>query len=311
MVFKDKEMDVFIGNLSFATSYFSKSGNKEEISEKIDISSLPSQIFNDKIKDILYLCQKKRLLVVFVIVNHEIVGLFSINTYTNLRHEARGVIKFLKRDFGIDSFILSGDAVDSVIEAGKSLNISEQRCLGGKSAKAKRIILNNLKENGTKRVSMMGDGLNDCLSLAEADYGISFNASNQLNVISSDVIFVKEDLSLFFTLLKLSKYTNIFIWINLFWAFAYNIVMIPIATGFLTKYVGFELNPITSSIAQLVSDLLIIATSFVLRFFSFDDHKKRKALKTFKEINSEKNQEKADKMRSSDDDDESIYLLKY
>ncbi len=134
----------------------------------------------------------------------------------------------------------------------------------------KKKILQDLKNKNKNFVLMIGDGINDVLSLTEANYGISFNANSQLNLIASDIIFIKEDLRLILSLLKLSKLTFVFIWINIFWAFVYNIVMIPIVSGVFYKYSEFLMSPTISSLSMLCSSLLIIFTSNLLRLFNID-----------------------------------------
>jgi Cu+-exporting ATPase len=117
---------------------------------------------------------------------------------------------------------------------------------------------------------MIGDGINDILSLSEADFGISFNANSQLNLIASDIIFIKNDLNLVPKLLKLSKYTHILLWTNIFWAFAYNLFMIPITAGVFHHFWSFEMSPTVSSLSMLSSSLLIILTSNLLRLVNLD-----------------------------------------
>ena len=118
---------------------------------------------------------------------------------------------------------------------------------------------------------MIGDGVNDILSLSEADFGISFNSNSQLNLIASDIIFVKQDLRLILSLLKLSKLTYIFIWINLFWACIYNLSMLPIASGLFHFFWKVEITPTGSSFSMLCSSLLILITANTLRLFKLND----------------------------------------
>ena len=88
---------------------------------------------------------------------------------------------------------------------------------------------------------MIGDGLNDILSLSEADFGISFNASSNLNLISSDFIFLEKNLKLLLSLIKISNLSYYFTWLNIFWAFIYNIIMVPFAGGYFYFITDFQL----------------------------------------------------------------------
>ena len=84
------------------------------------------------------------------------------------------------------------------------------------------------------------------------------------------MIFVKKDLRLLLSLLKLSKLTSIFIWINLFWAFVYNLCMLPIASGVFHFFWEIEMSPTASSFSMLCSSLLILLTANSLRLFNLD-----------------------------------------
>lgn len=184
----------------------------------------------------------------------------------------KGVIKYLKNELNIESYILSGDAKESVNQMGKEIEILQKNCYGALEPSTKKNILKQLKENDDS-VIMIGDGVNDVLSLSEASFGVSFNANSQLNLISSDIVIVKEDLSLIIALINISKYSYYFIWLNIFWAFFYNILMIPMSSGFLMNYIMFDISPQLSSMFMLLSSLLVILNSNFLRFIKFNSYK--------------------------------------
>ena len=96
---------------------------------------------------------------------------------------------------------------------------------------------------------MIGDGINDVVSIQEATVGVSINSQSELNIIASDVIALNENLWKIVSLFNLSKMTRLFIIVNLCWAFAYNILVIPIAAGALTS-AGFMIPPFFSSVAM-------------------------------------------------------------
>lgn len=276
---------VIIGNENFIKSLNLESNNNTNITDNKIIESLISS--NPDVSRIINKLKQEKLLSIYLIANNEIQAIFSLNTFANLRNECNGVIEELKSKYNTDSYILSGDSEDSVEEVGKNLNIPISNLYGNKSAQNKKIILNDLKNNDVNKVLMLGDGINDVLSLTEATYGISFNANSQLNMISSDIIFVKEDLTLLIVLLKLSKYTYVFIWINVFWAFFYNICMIPFTSGLLSSLIDYDISPTMSSLAQLFSDCLIVITASCMKLFIFNEFKKRNNMKTRDELNSE------------------------
>lgn len=227
---------------------------------------------SDKEKIIMNNIKKNNKSITLVIVNNAIASILSIDTVTNMRAEAKGVINYMRDELSIESYILSGDAEDSVNTMARELNISSNNTFGALQPGRKKIILNELKQNDNK-VMMIGDGVNDVLSLSEASFGVSFNATSHLNLISSDIIIVKEDLSLLIALINISHFSFYFIWVNIFWAFGYNFLMIPISSGLFEKYINIEISPQLSSFFMLLSSLLIIFNSNLLRFISFNSYK--------------------------------------
>lgn len=253
------------------TEYSIKIGNYEFVRENKHLSKLSDA--TEDIKSIYSSCIESKLNLICMSVNENINIMFSIDSSSKLRKEAKFLINFLKKDLKNNVYILSGDQQESVKEAGLRLGIDSEKCFGSVDNFTKKEILNQLKFESCNRngkVMMIGDGVNDILSLSEADFGISFNSNSQLNLIASDFIFVKQDLTLILSLLKLSKLTYVFIWINIFWASIYNICMLPIASGFLHFFWEVELSPAASSFSMLGSSLMILLTSSFLKFFKLD-----------------------------------------
>ena len=252
----------YIGNIDYYTQ------NKIAIDNMVEL------------EEMIKFINSKDLSCAIVCFDSTVIALYSIDTKNNMRLESEGVIKHLKENYNIESFILSGDNNELVKSSGEALGISKDCSFGGKNPEEKRKILKDLKNNDLFKVMMVGDGINDVLSLSEASFGVSFNPNSQLNLISSDFVIIKEDLSLIISLIEISNYTYYFIWINLFWAFAYNILMIPMATGLFSNYIDIEISPQLSSFLMLLSDLLIIFNSNLLRFVKFDSFKNKFSLQT-------------------------------
>ena len=108
-----------------------------------------------------------------------------------------------------------------------------------------------------KCVMMCGDGINDSPALTTADIGISVNTGTDIAIDSADVILIKNDLMGILDLIDISKKTIKIIKQNLFWAFFYNILMIPVAVGFFSS-IGISINPMLASIAMVISSLTVI-----------------------------------------------------
>lgn len=262
VIFDNNQFKFFIGNFDFIS--------------KFNIA------LNDELTHLYNELKNKNLNVCFIAVNNNIKLIMSIDSSSELRKEANFVVEYLQSILKREVLILSGDSEESVKEVGKRLNIKQTNCIGCADNIKKKEILNeikysnsskniqNFKLSGNNKVLMIGDGVNDILSLSEADYGISFNSNSQLNLISSDIIFVKEDLRLILSLIKLSKLTYNFIWVNIFWACIYNICMLPIASGMFHSFWKVEITPTASSFSMFCSSLLILITSNILRFFNLD-----------------------------------------
>jgi cation transport ATPase len=100
--------------------------------------------------------------------------------------------------------------------------------------------------------------------------GVSINAKSELNINAADVVVLEENLYKILTLIRLLKKGNLFININLFWAFAYNIVIMPVVAGVFYNW-DIWVSPIWSSIAMSLSSVIVVGISHMLSFFTFDD----------------------------------------
>ena len=125
-------------------------------------------------------------------------------------------------------------------------------------------VIKELKDKG-KCVMMCGDGINDSPALANADIGVSVNSGTDIAIDSSDVILTKNNLMCILNLISISKRTVRNIKQNLFWAFFYNILMIPIAMGVL-RGIGIYLTPMIASIAMMFSSITVILNSLRLKY---------------------------------------------
>ena len=196
--------------------------------------------------------------IIYVLEENKIIGLIGVKDI--IRKECRKTIKKLK-ELGIDIIMLTGDNELTAKIIAKELGIDNVISNVMPSDKTKYI--KNLKLNG-KVVAMVGDGINDAPSLATSDIGISFKESTDIATNSSNVIITNNNIEKILTFLTISKNTLINIKQNLFWAFFYNILMIPIAIGIFKK-IGLEINPMIASLSMMLSSLCVIFNALRLR----------------------------------------------
>ena len=196
--------------------------------------------------------------IIYVIKDKSIIALIGVNDI--IRKNAKNVIQELNKN-NIETIMLTGDNEEVANKIGEELKI--QKIFSNILPVQKADVITNLKKKN-KIVMMCGDGINDSPALKKSDIGVSFESATDIAIDSSDVILMKNDLSSILKLINISKETVRIIKQNLFWAFFYNILMIPIAAGVL-KPMGISLNPILASIAMTLSSFIVILNSLRLR----------------------------------------------
>lgn len=196
--------------------------------------------------------------IVYVLKNNQVIALIGIKD--KIREEAKAVISRLKQ-MQKQIIMLTGDNKEVANLVAKELGITE--VFAEVMPKDKRDLINQLKKQG-KKVMMIGDGINDAPSLALADIGISVKGATDIATNSASVIFLRNDLTSILDLVIISKKTLKNIHENLFWAFFYNTIMIPIAIGLL-KPLGIIINPMIASIAMTLSSLSVVLNALRLK----------------------------------------------
>jgi Cu+-exporting ATPase len=184
---------------------------------------------------------------IYVVKNNELIG--WVDLQDELRPEARAVVQYLHAR-GIKTILLSGDRFAKTRQIADSLGIDE--VLAEQTPEQKLRKIQELSENET--TVMVGDGINDAPALAKATIGISMSEASQLAMQSAQVVLIGSDLKKLPTALGLGKHTYLTIKQNLFWAFAYNIVAIPVAA------LGL-LNPTFAALVMGLSDVVLAINS--------------------------------------------------
>lgn len=199
--------------------------------------------------------------IIYVVKNEEIIALIGVNDIT--RKNADDVIRKLNKE-NIETIMLTGDNKEVAEKIGNDIGIT--RVIADVLPAEKADLVKKLKQNG-KKVMMCGDGINDSPALANSDIGVSVRSGTDIAMDSSDVILTKNDLNSILKLINISKKTVRNIKQNLFWAFFYNCLMIPVAIGVL-KPIGISINPMIASLAMVFSSLTVILNALRLKKYN-------------------------------------------
>jgi Cu+-exporting ATPase len=162
---------------------------------------------------------------------------------------------------GIEVYMLTGDNRRTANAIARKLGIS--RVLAEVLPGDKANVIRELKREG-KLVAMVGDGINDAPALAQADVGIAIGSGTDVAKETGGIVLVKNDLKDVVLAIKLSKKTVRKMKENLFWAFFYNVALIPVAAGILYPFLGILLNPILAAIAMATSSITVVTNSMLL-----------------------------------------------
>ncbi len=196
--------------------------------------------------------------IIYVVKNKEVIALIGVNDI--VREDTKEVIEELNNR-KIETIMLTGDNKETAEKIAKEIGIS--KVIAGVLPSEKANTIKNLKEEN-RIVMMCGDGINDSPALANSDIGVSVNSGTDIAMDSSDVILINNNLKSITKLINISKRTIKNIKQNLFWAFFYNSLMIPIAIGLL-KPIGISINPMIASLAMVLSSFTVILNALRLK----------------------------------------------
>ena len=199
--------------------------------------------------------------VIFAAVEDSLAGLIALAD--TLRPEARETVAKI-RAAGLDVALLTGDNQRTAEAVARQVGISQVLAEVLPDRKAEEV--RRLQAEG-RVVAMVGDGINDAPALAEADLGIAVGRGTDVAIETADIVLMRDDLAGVATAIELSRRTMATIKQNLFWAFFYNAIGIPVAAGVFYPWTGWLLSPIIASAAMAFSSVSVVANSLRLRRF--------------------------------------------
>jgi Cu+-exporting ATPase len=204
--------------------------------------------------------------VMLVALGRKPVGLIAVSD--TLRDNAAEAIGQLHR-MGLETVMITGDNRRTAEAVAKQAGIERVLAQVLPDDKAKEI--RGLQESG-KVVAMVGDGINDAPALAQADIGIALGSGTDVAMESGDIVLVRNDLRDVVEAIRLSRYTIAKVKQNLFWAFGYNTLGIPIAAGVLYSVTGTLLNPIIAAAAMAFSSISVVTNSLLMNRYRIQRH---------------------------------------
>ena len=201
--------------------------------------------------------------IAFVAVDGAVAGLVAISD--PLKSTAAAAVRELTAA-GIETWLVTGDRSATALAVGAQVGIPAHQVVADVSPAGKADIVARLQARG-RTVAMVGDGVNDAVALARADVGIAIGTGADVAVEAADITLVGGDPRGIGAAIGLSRATMAIIRQNLFWAFAYNVLLIPVAMGVLYPAFGITLSPALAAGAMALSSVTVVANSLRLRGF--------------------------------------------
>ncbi|MDD7402533.1 MAG: heavy metal translocating P-type ATPase [Butyribacter sp.] len=205
----------------------------------------------------------------------ELLGVIAVADV--IKQDSPQAIKKLQK-MGLRVVMLTGDNEQTAQAIGRKAGVDE--VIAGVLPDGKEKVISRLKEQ--ESVAMVGDGINDALALTSADVGIAIGAGTDIAIDAADVVLMKSRLSDVPAAIRLSRAVLKNIHENLFWAFFYNVIGIPLAAGLWYPILGWKLNPMFAAAAMSLSSFCVVSNALRLNLFSIDGKEKTKMTKTIK-----------------------------
>ena len=236
-------------------------GSMEFIKSKVKLNKEQEKLLDD-------LCSSGKTPVLFATEN-ELLGIISLRDM--IKEDSLKAINEMK-NMGIKVVMLTGDNKKTAMALNEEIKVDE--VIAGLLPEGKKEVIEKLKKLG--KTAMVGDGINDAPSLKTADVGIAIGSGTDVAIDSGEVVLVNSDLSSLSSAIRLSRWTLRNIKENLFWAFGYNIILIPMAAGL---YKGINMSPMWGALAMSLSSFTVCMNALRINLYKIDKAGKDKRRK--------------------------------
>lgn len=231
-------------------------GNLSFILENVELSDYEKNTLKEKCD--FFASEGKTPLIFVSTGENKTIGIITVSD--TIKEDSPQAISELKK-LGIKTVMLTGDNKITAQAISKIVGVDE--VIAGVLPNEKENVIRNLQKNG--KVAMVGDGINDAPSLTRADTGIAIGAGTDIAIDAANIVLLNNSIMDVVSAIKLSKATLKNIKQNLFWAFFYNILLIPIAAGVYSKF-GLEMTPMFGAAAMSLSSFCVVTNALRLNF---------------------------------------------
>jgi len=226
--------------------------------------------YSEKVKEKMLRLENEGKTVILIAQDSEIYGIIAIAD--TLKETTKNAIKELK-DMNLNVVMITGDNARTANAIAKQIGI--ENVLSEVLPQDKANEVKKLGEKG-ETVAFVGDGINDAPALAQADVGIAIGSGTDVAIESGEIVLIKDDLTDAVAAVQLSKKVMARIKQNLFWAFAYNSALIPVAAGVLYPFLGITFKPELAGLAMAMSSVTVVSLSLMLKRYMPPAKNKRK-----------------------------------
>ena len=237
---KINRKDVFAGNLALMES------------ENIDIDS--------QLVDKYHELESQSKTIIFVAYDNKIRGLLSLSD--KIKSTSKRTIDELHK-MDVETYMVTGDNESTALNVASQVGIDNVKA--SVLPENKLDIVKDAQANNTRKVLFVGDGINDAPALTQADIGVAMGNGTDIAMESGDIVVMEGDLENVVAAVQFSKKVMRRIKENIFWAFAYNIILIPIAAGILYPTFGITFNPAWAGLAMALSSVTVVTLSLALK----------------------------------------------